>query len=1019
MEMEVCLVASHDNAKEVYLNSLLTQLKVNEEHQRNQESLLLEIYLADIHSKNLSCYQFKEFITLFIDETTARLDVIIQSNRTSDWFQEGMSYNLKRSAFRQLGRNLKFLYCVLRDSLQLEQHKCLQKYEYLSLEAKSFDIVKQAASFLKKEDYFWIIVLQFGFKKTSYWNQLYDAVFESVSSSLANSSMPGTFAKDHPLLNVIETNLAMKVNSVTLTKEMRISIVQILKEYFALDNPFNRTAEGSLMTAAISTLSVIEKTEGSIKTAAAVSPIVVIENIGAIEGAPIADVLSHTAAFVPTGAVEISPIAAAVSPPIRDVRQQQCGKRISELLSLLKRNKTSKLGNSTGISVQPQRSKRASTNNPVPYLTEILKETKISAKDALAFFENKKHFMTTNEVRPHAVFSSFDEDDLISGRGIKSFSATNESRSLEAGFCTCIVHAIRLLCLCTTATNRNFQNVLKIMANDMKKNSPWEVDEVMSGLKLSVSAEPASKASVSAEPAVKTSVSAQMVDVDDVDEDEDVNEDEDNDVHENELIVSKTDAMWNTLMNTLENTYEQLDQPSSKPPASLSQPASKATVSAKPITFQSLSQSFANVIEQSTYLGALSWTEMATTVQLIEKVKDLYHSNAATTEKNMLFISFSENPAESEFVLPYVFRVHDRNFKDYKGKVVDFSSDSSKDDTVTFQTVGMIYSCSEIETPASYTFRFITYSRCIEDGQYVVHEHVPVPDGKVSQVHKVSHTLEKNKRPETLRVVLQESGHSLVGLILIRNSNQNSAKYLCLNSEIIRSIPNPTNSDNSDACRITCESLRILNGKDWLNDILVQAISHLMFSSLFSKKGRFGMNIRLRSSLDFETFYITLPNSKDGCPPRRMKSVETMLRNSQYIIYLVNVDNGHWICLCISMESKRIFSLDSMNSYTTCRDKANLVIEALKKNFDIDLQWVHLRSPSQRDGNSCGIFAALNAAFMLQSILEGSFTEEGPATLEKWSRKEFSEEDKANIRRCAKDVIYGVEDGAALLNWIN
>jgi hypothetical protein len=93
MEMEVCLVASHDNAKEVYLNSLLTQLKVNEEHQRNQESLLLEIYLADIHSKNLSCYQFKEFITLFIDETTARLDVIIQSNRTSDWFKEGMSYN--------------------------------------------------------------------------------------------------------------------------------------------------------------------------------------------------------------------------------------------------------------------------------------------------------------------------------------------------------------------------------------------------------------------------------------------------------------------------------------------------------------------------------------------------------------------------------------------------------------------------------------------------------------------------------------------------------------------------------------------------------------------------------------------------------------------------------------------------------------------------------------------------------------------------------------------------------------
>ena len=179
------------------------------------------------------------------------------------------------------------------------------------------------------------------------------------------------------------------------------------------------------------------------------------------------------------------------------------------------------------------------------------------------------------------------------------------------------------------------------------------------------------------------------------------------------------------------------------------------------------------------------------------------------------------------------------------------------------------------------------------------------------------------------------------------------------------------------------------------------------------------MNIRLRSSLDFETFYITLLNSKDGCPPRRMNSVETMLRKSKYIIYLVNVDNYHWICLCISMESRRIFSLDSMNRFDTCRDKANLVIEALKTNFGIDLKWVSLRSPSQMDGSSCGIFAALNAAFMLQSILEGSFKEGGPATIEKWSMKQFSDGDKANIRKCAKDVIYGVFDGASLLNWIN
>ena len=91
------------------------------------------------------------------------------------------------------------------------------------------------------------------------------------------------------------------------------------------------------------------------------------------------------------------------------------------------------------------------------------------------------------EIRSSVKFSSFGEDDLINGKGIRSYIAKDASTP-AAGFCTCIVHAIRLLCLCTTATTgQDLEKVLKIMVTDIKTKRLWDVDEVMSGLKLELS----------------------------------------------------------------------------------------------------------------------------------------------------------------------------------------------------------------------------------------------------------------------------------------------------------------------------------------------------------------------------------------------------------------------------------------------------------------------------------------------------------------------------------------------------
>ena len=268
-------------------------------------------------------------------------------------------------------------------------------------------------------------------------------------------------------------------------------------------------------------------------------------------------------------------------------------------------------------------------------------------------------------------FSSFGEDELINRRGFRSYFAKDTSKTMAAGFCTCIVHAIRLLCLCTTAaTEPDLQELLNIMVTDtMKTETSWDVDEVMSRLKFKFST----------------------------------------------------------------------------------------------ITFQSLAQSFANLIGRRTYLGELSWTGILSTAKLIEDVKVLYDSNDANKGKNMLFISFSQVTAVEVIDLPYVFLLH----KD---------SDVNGQDE-SFQTVGMVYSSLKGDKPESFAFQFITYSRCSRDGQYQVLQLVPDSRDPIHLLHKVSHSLEEPLIPIKLRVLLQESGHSLVGLILIRNNKQSGAKH--------------------------------------------------------------------------------------------------------------------------------------------------------------------------------------------------------------------------------------------------
>ena len=142
---------------EAFFNRLFEQLQINEKHQKGQEFLLLEMYLSHINLKlkgKNSDLKFKEFIDIIVDETNTRLDKKIQSDKESHGFTDGPAYAQRKIYFKHVSNNMKVLYCILRDSLCLEQENFFEKYKYLSMQGTSLNIIKHAAGFFKREVFF-------------------------------------------------------------------------------------------------------------------------------------------------------------------------------------------------------------------------------------------------------------------------------------------------------------------------------------------------------------------------------------------------------------------------------------------------------------------------------------------------------------------------------------------------------------------------------------------------------------------------------------------------------------------------------------------------------------------------------------------------------------------------------------------------------------------------------------------------------------------------------------------------
>ena len=322
---------------EAFFNRLFEQLQINEKHQKGQEFLLLEMYLSHINLKlkgKNSDLKFKEFIDIIVDETNTRLDKKILSDKESHGFTDGPAYAQRKSYFKHVSNNMKVLYCFLRDSLCLEQENFFEKYKYLSMQGTSLDILKHAAGFFKREDFFWIVFLKLAYKKGIFWNQIHDAVSECARPYSSNTSILQELQRteNNQLLQSIETNYFAFGK---ITKEMKRNvIVPSLKEFFASDNPFDWKAGAAEGSAIISSpIEVFEKV-GAAEGSASTVPF--IGKTGTAESSTI--ISSPIEVSEKAGAAEDSPIAAVISPTIGlDVKA--CEKIIREKLLLLKKRK--------------------------------------------------------------------------------------------------------------------------------------------------------------------------------------------------------------------------------------------------------------------------------------------------------------------------------------------------------------------------------------------------------------------------------------------------------------------------------------------------------------------------------------------------------------------------------------------------------------------------------------------------------------------------------------------------------
>ena len=477
-------------------------------HQNEYLITLLELFLVHFYHSN---DDMKDFIQVLIKEATGHLEGKLLEDEKLDWCfsmtnNQKKFYRLETRAryFKNLSKSINKLYNLIRDSLTLQSDQFLHvQYSYLPLNRDNYQIIRQFATSVKREDYFLIGLVSLAYQKASdrgyTISMLIDTLSESVGAHLVKDKKDQK-TEHHLMLKYIEERLKSKTrditncsSSVTLVKtfdtfsrEMKQLILNILKEYHAQDNPFRCssiiTTHSAVRLSVTELASDISLEKLCIKEA---------ENTLLTNNFQVDEAIHSTT----------SPTASSTAPIARSedgaARKKRLEEKLKALLGLgstrpqepmkpILQDFLPMTAGSIKFSSEPKAAGSSTSTKqimqrPEEPLKAILanlckgQQFSFSKREAVLFFRSKE--LQFNSV----------EDCVVSNKGVREYSAKgDENNILAAGVLTCLLHAIRLLFVDRVLDASNgqygrYQELLTIMVSKMKS---WKVAEVIKGLKL-------------------------------------------------------------------------------------------------------------------------------------------------------------------------------------------------------------------------------------------------------------------------------------------------------------------------------------------------------------------------------------------------------------------------------------------------------------------------------------------------------------------------------------------------------
>jgi len=168
---------------------------------------------------------------------------------------------------------------------------------------------------------------------------------------------------------------------------------------------------------------------------------------------------------------------------------------------------------------------------------------------------------------------------------------------------------------------------------------------------------------------------------------------------------------------------------------------------------------------------------------------------------------------------------------------------------------------------------------------------------------------------------------------------------------------------------ITRHCFKTLSLSKWVNDEIINCYANLCWK-------RNSVSVQKQSYLFSSFFLTTLVSVKDGYKfsnvSRWTKKFKIDLFNKRLIFFPININNLHWILICVDIMFKQVFVLDSLHSRQA--DRMNYIWNYLKDEYlnlnksDIPDQdkWEFLDGndtstnvPRQANSDDCGVFVCM------------------------------------------------------------